>query len=72
MLSSLAFRRCRKVSCLSAPGYLLVLVCAAYLNGKTMSCVRAEGRNTMLEWEHCHSQPLDGLHFMFVTCNSYL
>lgn len=34
--------------------------------------VRAEGKNTPSEWKHCHSQPLDGLHFMFVTCNSYL
>lgn len=39
---------------------------------KTISCVRAEGRNTSSEWERCHSQPLDGFHFMIVACNSYL
>lgn len=35
-----------------------------------LCCVRAEGKNTVLEWKHCYSQALDAS--MFVTCSSYL
>lgn len=72
MCSLLTLPRCRKASCLFAPGYLLVLVYAAFWNWKTLLCKGWREKNTSLEWKHCCFQPLDGLHFMFVTCNSYL